>query len=375
VAQVNGNISQATGSFSHVTSGITETDAQTQQPNEFTLQLNSNFDAQSVVCQAGTHYGNGCHLWQQFMYSSPGPGPDGKSSGLPEIFMQFWVYNLGEPCDTIGWSQDKDGNCFTNSFAAPAPQVAASDLASVKLTGTASATGDTVSLTYFSDAFAVTAGDLGLYGNWNQTQWGVYGVPGGGAVFSPAGSALEADTAFVASTGSAAPKCMEETPDKVPGMTNEWNNLSLSTTTAPPSPGPLPTVASFQTTGTQGTATCANQPAAQPGAVAPSISPAAYSVTHLAAGNSAYSCPSGQLCLQVDDPTTNGTTVFDLYYCKTYALSHWYNSGTYIDNQTGTSTTTYFYGASTSQVLAKFTPTGTQQHTYNWTPVNWIKPC
>jgi hypothetical protein len=371
VAQVNGNISQATGSFSHVSPVITETDS--SQANEFTLQLNSNNTPQEGLCRNGPNYGNGCVLGQQFLYASGGTTTSGSP---PEIFIQYWVHDLGAPCANIGLlDSGAFGECFANSFAAQVPQLTASDLASVTLTGTTSATtGDTVKLTLGSTAYAASGGDLGLNGNWNQTQWGVYGSPNlsGVADFGP-GSYLEADTSFMASTGGAAPNCIPEI--NYPGTTLESNNLKLSTTTAPPSLGVLPTVASFQTTGTQGTATCANQPAAQPGAVAPSISPAAYSVTHLAAGNSAYSCPSGQLCLQVDDPTTSGTTVFDLYYCKTYALSHWYNSGTYIDNQTGKSTTTYFYGASTSQVLAHFTPTGIQLNDYNWTPVNWIKPC
>jgi hypothetical protein len=110
------------------------------------------------------------------------------------------------------------------------------------------------------------------------------------------------------------------------------------------------------------------------GGVAPTISPAAYSVTHLPAYRSSYSCPSGELCLQVYDPTTEGTTVFDLYYCKTYSLFNWLDSGTYIDNQTGSSTITYFYGQP-GQVLTQFAPSGATLHTYNWTPVNYIKSC
>jgi hypothetical protein len=373
VAQVDGNISHATGSFTHVSPNITETDSQgSAYINQFTLQLNSNFGSQSVVCQAGPYYGKGCYLWQQFMYSSDGTGPSPADSA-PAIYMQYWVINLGEPCYEIGW-QDAGvagvDDCYTNSAAAQLPQpLAASDLGSVALTGTVTAATDTVSLTLDSAAYAATGDDLGLYGNWNQTQWGVYGVSGTGklALFSP-GSHLEADTAFAASTG-AAPNCVEEI--NLPDTTGELNNLNLSTTTAPPSPGDHPMVSSFQTTDTPGAATCS----AQPVGIAPSISPAAYSVTHLPAGTSSYSCPSGQLCLQVNDATTKGTTVFDLYYCKTYALSHWYDNGTYIDNQTGTSTTTYFYGASTSQVLAQFTPTGTKLQTFDWTPVNWIKAC
>jgi hypothetical protein len=380
VAQVAGNISQATGSFSHVSPGITENgDWSSSAPDQFSLQLNSNLSSLSVICQAGPNYANGCFFWEQFLYSSSGP------DGYPEIFIEDQVFNLGAPCSSIGWQVIPSGgsevDCRKDSPAAQVPHLTASDLARVTLTGSASATFDSVSLTLGSGSYGVSFDDLGLYGSWNQTEWGVYGdaghAPLGGADFN-AGSYLEADTAFVANTGGAAPNC-QYVVDRtgMSGMTDEWNNLSLSTTVTP-SPGPYPTVASYQIKGTPGNRSCGTQSAAvpPPAAVAPSISPAAYSVTHLPAGTSTYPCPSGQLCLQVNDPTTSGTTVFDLYYCKTYALSHWYDNGTYIDNQTGgSSTTTYFYGSSTSQVLAQFTATNTKLQTFNWTPVNWIKPC
>jgi GH25 family lysozyme M1 (1,4-beta-N-acetylmuramidase) len=115
-------------------------------------------------------------------------------------------------------------------------------------------------------------------------------------------------------------------------------------------------------------------PPPPPSGPAPSISPAAYSVTHLPAYRSSYSCPSGELCLQVYDPTTEGTTVFDLYYCRTYSVSNWNGSGTYIDNQTGSSTITYFYDQN-HNVLAQFAPSGASLHSYNWDPVWYIKSC
>jgi len=103
----------------------------------------------------------------------------------------------------------------------------------------------------------------------------------------------------------------------------------------------------------------------------PSISPAAFSVTHLPPFRSSYSCPSAEICLQVYDPATEGTTVFDLFYCRTYTLFNWNDSGTYEDNQTPRGTESIFIGPPNTDVFSD----GGQLHSINWTPYNQIVSC
>jgi hypothetical protein len=104
--------------------------------------------------------------------------------------------------------------------------------------------------------------------------------------------------------------------------------------------------------------------------VAPSISPAAFSVTHLPPTRPGYSCPSMELCLQVFDPVTEGTIVFDLFYCKTYTLFNWNDSGTYEDNQTGGVATEFVKPPDTT-----VRPDGGKLHPINWNPYNQIISC
>lgn len=104
--------------------------------------------------------------------------------------------------------------------------------------------------------------------------------------------------------------------------------------------------------------------------VSPSISPAAFSVTHLPQSRPGYTCPTKELCLQVYDPVTEGTIVFDLFYCKTYTLFNWNDSGTYEDNQVN--------GVPTEFVVPPDTtvrPDGGRLHSINWTPYNYIVSC
>jgi len=104
--------------------------------------------------------------------------------------------------------------------------------------------------------------------------------------------------------------------------------------------------------------------------VAPSISPAAFSVTHLPPTRPGYSCPSSELCLQVFDPVTEGTIVFDLFYCRTYTLSNWNDSGTYRDNQTN-NVQSVFVGPPNTYIR----PDSGKLHSINWTPINQIISC
>ncbi|MFI9332988.1 hypothetical protein ACIGZJ_36315 [Kitasatospora sp. NPDC052868] len=53
-------------------------------------------------------------------------------------------------------------------------------------------------------------------------------------------------------------------------------------------------------------------------------------------------CPSGSLCISVDDPGAQKWKVFYFDPCRRYSVSNWEGGGYYINNQTGRVTTTFF---------------------------------
>jgi hypothetical protein len=77
----------------------------------------------------------------------------------------------------------------------------------------------------------------------------VYGDGGGSEANFGSSTTLEAQT-VISATSDSAPSCVEE------GFTGETNNLTLTSTPALGSE-PSPTMASKQTNGTKGTASCA----------------------------------------------------------------------------------------------------------------------
>ena len=256
-AQVSGTISQATGTFQDVSSGITEqgyvdgTGSLTD--NAFSLQLNSQFFAGSSAC-SGASKPSSCQAWQQFVYTYEG-------STDSYLFMQYWLINYGTTCPS-GWNS-YGSDCYANSNAAQVSAVTASQLATVQLSGSAASGGnDGVSLAVGSgQATSVTNLDstVGLAAHWNTTEWGVYGDGGGSEAVFGSGATLQAQTALTA-TSSAAPSCIAE------GFTGETNNLNLTSTPALGSES-SPTMASRQTDGTTGTASCSVATSPPPGSL------------------------------------------------------------------------------------------------------------
>jgi hypothetical protein len=245
-AQTAGLISRATGTFQHVSRGITESgqeDATGRKvANAFTLQLNTQF-FNSPTC-SGSSDPPGCQGWQQFVYAY--------QDRTGYVFMQYWLINYDATCP-VGWMAYST-DCYTNSDANTLSRpLTAKDLASVKLVASANSGGnDEVSLSVGSGhATLVTASDsmVDLAAYWNTTEWDVFGDGGGGEAFFGSKTTLEPTTALTTSS-SAAPECLEE------GFTAETNNLSLAST---PKLGaePSPTIASRQTNGAAGTANCA----------------------------------------------------------------------------------------------------------------------
>ena len=246
-AQVSGLISHATGTFQNVTSGITEKGqvggSGSDVANSFSLQLNTQFFSGSPACSGSSDPAN-CLAWQQFVYTY-----ETKSIGY--IFMQYWLINYDATCPSGWYTYSTD--CYTNSNAAEVSTVTASKLASTQLSGSAASGGtDGVSLAVGSgQATTVTNNDteISLASHWNTTEWGVFGDGGGSEAIFGSNTSLEAQTALTASSSSA-PTCVSE------GFTGETNNLNLTATPALGSES-SPTMASQQTNGTTGTASCA----------------------------------------------------------------------------------------------------------------------
>jgi hypothetical protein len=246
-AVVSGLISKATGTFTNVSSNISEKGAVngtgSQVANSFSLQLNSQFFSGSPAC-ARSSVPADCQAWQQFVYTYNG-------GGTGDVFMQYWLIDYNATCPSGWFTYSVD--CYTNSSATQVSSVNAAQLASVKLTASAASGGnDAVSLSVGSgQAVTVTGKDtkVGLAAAWNTTEWGVYGDGGGSAANFASGNTLEAQTALT-STASGAPSCVQE------GFTGETNNLTLAATPALGTAS-SPTMASKQTNGVTGSGSCA----------------------------------------------------------------------------------------------------------------------
>jgi hypothetical protein len=246
-AVVSGLITKATGTFTGVSSGISEKGAVdgsgSQVSNSFSLQLNSQFFTGSPACTKSSNP-SGCQAWQQFVYTYNG-------GGTGDLFMQYWLIDYNATCPSGWYTYSTD--CYTNSSASQVSEVTAAQLATVHLSGSAASGGnDAVSLSIGSGtATTVTGKDtkIGLASYWNTTEWGVYGDGGGSAADFGSSNTLEAQTALTSSSSSA-PSCVKE------GFTGETNNLTLAATPALGTQS-SPTMGSKQTDGTAGTASCA----------------------------------------------------------------------------------------------------------------------
>ena len=245
-AVVQGLISEATGTFTDVSSKISERGqlggSGPRLANQYSLQLNTEFFPGSPACAGASNPGK-CLAWQQFVYTT--------SSNV--VFMQYWLIDYDTTCPG-GWFSDS-GDCYANSSASTltGKALTAKSLATLSLSGSATSGGDdqVEVITGSGEATLATGPDteLDLAPHWNTTEWGVYGDGGGGEAYFGKSDTLEAATTLTA-TSSSAPACIAE------GFTGETNNLRLATTPALGGES-SPTMASKQTNGSAGTASCA----------------------------------------------------------------------------------------------------------------------
>jgi hypothetical protein len=244
-AVVSGLISKATGTFTNVSSKISEKGqiggTGPQYANEFSLQLNTEFFTGSPACAKASNPSK-CQAWQQFVYTT--------DSNI--VFMQYWLINFNATCPSGWFTYSTD--CYTNSSASTlsGSALTAKSLATLTLSGSATSGGnDVVEVIASGRATLATGKDtkVDLATHWNTSEWGVYGDGGGGEAFFGMKNMLEAVTTLTA-TSSSAPTCVKE------GFTGETNNLKLAAT---PALGGVssPTMASKQTDGAAGTASCA----------------------------------------------------------------------------------------------------------------------
>jgi YVTN family beta-propeller protein len=214
-ADVAGVMSSATGSFDFVTPGATETS--NGAANSFSLQLNTKPFTSTTIC-AGAEVPKECQGWEQFIYST----------GANEVFMQYWLLNYDATCP-FDWNTFA-GDCWMNSPASMWPGLAltVASLATVTLTGNATANGnDSVVMTTASGQATATNSDdvLDLANDWNGVEFGVFGDGGGSeADFSP-GTTINVRTSVENGT-ELAPTCVLQ------GYTGETNNLNLVGTPA-----------------------------------------------------------------------------------------------------------------------------------------------
>jgi hypothetical protein len=263
VATTPGLITEATGTFSDVSSGISETGqiaaAGTAYPDGFSLQLNAN-PFSTPLCSGG---GSGCVGWQQFLYEYGNSGSNPASTPLVE--MQYWLLDYtsttSSKCPSTSWtyfagSNDTDPGCYMNSKPYDVPAVTAGDLASTSLSGAAAwSEDDDVELQVGSAIYGVDASDsvLDLAAGWDQTEWGVFGdgtssagVPSE-ADFTSSNTSLIAQTAIEDSSGPPTVSC------GTGSFTAEYNNLNFTTTPAVSGDSGAMLMASEQTNGTADT--------------------------------------------------------------------------------------------------------------------------
>jgi hypothetical protein len=232
--------------------GITESgpinNAGNPVTNAYTLQLNTNFFT-TTVCAGHV----GCLGWEQFVFENDGTS----SMSSAGVYIQYWLIGYGATCPDSTWIP-YFGDCYKNDSAGmlAVPTQPVSNLANLTLSGSVTATSDSVSLSIVGTPRPyMVSGDNAVLaaGGWTQSEFGVYGDAGGGmATFSStAGSPPAALTVRTRINygGVAAPLCAAT------GTTGETNSLTFGT--APPMPTPPgPAVIFIADTIGGGTANC-----------------------------------------------------------------------------------------------------------------------
>ena len=252
----SGFIQTAIGSFDSVTNVTSETSAigsgTTQVANAYTLQLNTNFFT-STVC-AGAATPAVCQGWQQFVFENTG------TSG--RAFIQYWIIKYNNTCPAgQSWNQfsftgSTDIYCWKNNSdgTVAVPNQLITSLGSLSLTGSVSATADSVTVSDGTTVYA-RAGDnaVAASAGWNIAEFNVFGDGGSSAGGNQAtfnsGADIVARTRIIYGD-RLAPICVAQ------GFTAETTNLSFGPT-APAASQPGPAVIFRESTAGGATSNCA----------------------------------------------------------------------------------------------------------------------
>jgi|HubBroStandDraft_1064217.scaffolds.fasta_scaffold03893_6 hypothetical protein len=237
--------SSAVGSFPTVTGVKTEKsvgvplfgDGGILGSNEYTLQVNTNF-FHSAACGSYTN----CLAWQQYVMSTNTPVSltSSQLTDKTEVFIEYWLIDYGDhtgknicPSGFIDAGEDSEGpgdDCVQNTSATAIAngQLPITDLASLQLSGTATANGtDKATVTFDGEAYTATVQDsyTDIASGWSEAEFNVLGNAGGSrADFNTTGVSITAKIA-VTDGSTTAPTCVSPSTD--PGTTGETNNLTL----------------------------------------------------------------------------------------------------------------------------------------------------
>jgi hypothetical protein len=184
-------------------------------PNEYSLQLNTNFTGTTSACDGHA----GCVVWQQFIYAT-----DYETEGKAAVFMQYWLIGWGDSDCPSGFDSDGEGDCFGNSKSVAAPDVKATSLGKLSLSGAAEAgSKDTVVFTDGTTAYSVSGSDsvLDISKVWHQSEFNVVGDAGGSRADFNTPVSITVKVALTDGSTSA-PTCVANA-----GTTGETNNLNL----------------------------------------------------------------------------------------------------------------------------------------------------
>jgi hypothetical protein len=223
VAQASGLISGTLGTFPTVTGVKSEKSVGVASfggggilgPNEYSLQLNTNFTGTTSACDGHTD----CVVWQQFVYAT-----DYATEGEAAVFMQYWLIGWGDSDCPSGFSSAGGGDCYGNSKSVAAPDVKATSLGKLSLSGAAKAgSNDTVVFTDGTTAYSVNGSDsvLDISQVWHQSEFNVVGDAGGSRADFNEPVSITVKVALTDGSNKA-PTCVAND-----GTTGETNNLNL----------------------------------------------------------------------------------------------------------------------------------------------------
>ncbi len=233
----SGHITQAIGHFENVTNVTSESgpiaNAGPSLADTYTLQINS--DQPNTGTCPGTPAA-GCTPWEQWIYWNT-PGTCANCTRSASI--QYWLIGYGPTCPMgQGWIQ-YGNSCYKNSTnSVSLPNQPITNMANWILSGTATATGDSITMTS-GTAGGTTNGDNAVAAStfWTIAEFNIFGYGGdnmgqGGTSGFNAGASTNARTEIIYG-GTNPPNC------SAAGFTAEKNNLSFGPTApmaSPPGP-------------------------------------------------------------------------------------------------------------------------------------------